>query len=55
MENLPAENEITKLDNQTSEKKLNAGGLNTKFPKEYEEQVSPAIRMKPQPFNKGKK
>ncbi len=53
-ENLPANNEAINEDGKSKDKKPNEGGLNSKFPQEYEEQVSPNIRMKPQPFNKKK-
>jgi hypothetical protein len=53
-EKLPANNEAINKDRLSPDKKLNEGGLNSKFPQEYEEQVSPNIRMKPQPFNKKK-
>ena len=55
IEKLTANYEEINKDHQSPEKKLNEGGLNSKFPQEYEEQVSPNIRMKPQPFNKKKK
>ncbi len=39
----------------TSKKNLEQGSANASFPQEYEEQLSAAIRMKPQPFAKPKK
>ena len=54
-DNSSENSEVINKGPQTSAKKLSEGGLNSNQPQEYEEQVSPNIRMKPQPFIKPKK
>ena len=55
MTGAPKNKEPLKQAPATSPKKDEQGGANANFPQEYEEQVSPDIRMKPQPFIKQKK
>lgn len=52
---LPENSEPVEKQPLISTKKLNNGGANSSYPQEYEEQVSPDIRMKPQPFTEPKK